>query len=387
MTNHRKKFALLTILSAVAMVGTIIAASATMPLSTIPSMRATDTELSLTLTKDNAVSYSAKANATYSGHYDNSLNFKTSQGNGVTVSVTNSTTSVNDSSNLGNIYADSALVINSEYGVSTNQFQSINSLTISSASTAARTVRLYFNGQETYESISVPARSSATFDATELGYKVRSLKLTGSSASEYQTIAISSLVLNYSCTNNPPQEISLESISVDASGAKTEFTVGETFTSEGIIVTANYSDFTHAVVTPTSISSPDMSSAGTKSVNISYTEGGVTKTTSYEIEVEDAPSGLSGTYAGTYTSIEFTSATQGTYIYGSERLYFTYSISGSTITFTYSSGNNTDFGSYRLFAGGDSPKPNASGSIVSSTQISVKTYNMFDSANQRTFTK
>ncbi len=387
MTNHRKKFALLTILSAVTMVGTIIAATATMPLSTIPSMRATDTELSLTLTKDNAVSYSAKANATYSGHYDNSLNFKTSQGNGVTVSVTNSVTSIESSSNLGNIYADSALVINSEYGVSTNQFQSINSLTISSVSTAERTVRFYFNGQETYESISVPARGSATFDATNLGYKVRSLKLTGSSASEYQTIAISSLVLNYSCINNPPQEVTLESISVDESGAKTEFTIGETFISEGIVVTANYSDFTHAIVSPTNISSPDMSSVGTKTVTVSYTEGGVTKTASYEIEVEDAASGLSGTYTGTSSSFEFTSATQGTYTYMDNIISFTYEISGSSITFTYVSGDNTSFGSYRLFAGGSSPKPNKTGVIVSSTEITVNTYTAWDTTNKRTFTK
>ena len=374
-------------LSAVTMAGTIVAVSGLLPSFSTASIRAADTELSLTLTKENAVSYSSKANATYSGHYDNTLTFRTRQGNIVTVSVVNSTTSITSSSNLGNLYAESSLTVTNQYGAGKKQFQAINSITVSSASTAARTARFYFNGDESYSSLSVPARDSATIDTSSLGSAVRAFTCTGSMASEYSTIAVTSIVINYSCSNDYDEDATLSSISVDASGAKTEFTVGDSFTSEGIVVTATYSDLSHAEVTPTSVSSPDMSTAGTKTVTVSYTEGGITKTDTYDIEVEEPAAGLSGTYAGMYTSIEFTSSTQGTYIYGSERLYFTYSISGTAITFTYVSGDNTSFGSYRLFAGGSSPLTNATGSILSSTQISVKTYNMFDSANTRTFTK
>lgn len=103
--------------------------------------------------------------------------------------------------------------------------------------------------------------------------------------------------------------------------------------------------------------------------------------------------GLSGKYDfvsdfyGYISSLTFTSSTQGNYTYSGETLYFTYSISDTTITFTYVSGDNTGFGTYRLFAGGTSPTPNATGKVVSDTQITVKTYNTFGTATTRTFNK
>ena len=101
----------------------------------------------------------------------------------------------------------------------------------------------------------------------------------------------------------------------------------------------------------------------------------------------DEPTGLTGTYTGMYTSLSFDTNSSGTYIYGSEKLYFSYVVDGTKITFTHVSGDNTSFGSYRLFAGGSSPKPNSTGTVVSDSSISVKTYDMFDSATSRTFTK
>lgn len=387
MENKRRKTLIMVSALFVLTVTSAILIHSAQPLSLIGRASGEINPYSITLSKENAVSYSSSANATYSSHYDNTASFKTSQGNGITVSVSNSTTSINSSSNLGNLYAQSSLSVNSEYATAGKSFQKINSITITSVSTAARTVRFYFNGSDSYESISVPARSSATFDATTLAYNVRSLVITGSSASEFSTIAVASIEINYSCSSDYSDHVVLSSLSVDASGAKTEYTPGETFSSEGIIVRAIYSDFSQLVVSPTSISSPDMSSVGEKIITVTYTEAGITKTADYTITISEAPSGLSGTYVGTYTSIEFISTTTGAYIYGNERLYFTYTISGSKITFTYSSGDNTNFGSYRLFAGGSSPTANSTGSILSGTQISVKTYNMFDTATSRTFTK
>ena len=198
--------------------------------------------------------------------------------------------------------------------------------------------------------------------------------------------SISKLIIEYSC--NSSVEPVLSGISLSGS-YKTEFSVGDSFDTTGLVVTAtyDYGGSPRDVTSSCEISSPDMFTTGEKQIEVSYTEGSVTKYAYYSINVSEASSGLSGTYSGTYTSIEFTSGTQGTYIYGSERLYFTYVVSESSITFTYVSGDNTSFGSYRLFAGGSSPKANATGVINSASSISVKTYNMFDSATNRTFTK
>ena len=82
-----------------------------------------------------------------------------------------------------------------------------------------------------------------------------------------------------------PIACALTSISLNTTGVTKDFTTGDTFSSAGLIVTANYSNCSSKTVTPTSISSPDMSSAGNKTVTVSYTESGVTKTATYQITV------------------------------------------------------------------------------------------------------
>lgn len=97
----------------------------------------------------------------------------------------------------------------------------------------------------------------------------------------------------------------LESIAV--SGQTTTYTVGDTFEFDGT-VTATYSDGSKKTVSPTSVSKPDMTTAGTKEVTVSYTEGEVTKTAQYDITVNAA-----ATHAGTaddpYTVAEAMAAT------------------------------------------------------------------------------
>ena len=65
----------------------------------------------------------------------------------------------------------------------------------------------------------------------------------------------------------------------------TEFEVGGTFSYEGLVVTAHYDDSSSKVVTPTSVSTPDMSSTGNKTVTVSYTEEETTKSETYQITV------------------------------------------------------------------------------------------------------
>ncbi len=87
-----------------------------------------------------------------------------------------------------------------------------------------------------------------------------------------------------------PVTATLESITV--TGQKTAFSVGDTFTHDTAVVTATYSDGSHKDVTSSAVfSTPDMTTAGTKEVTVSYTESGVTKTDKYNITVSEPVSG------------------------------------------------------------------------------------------------
>ena len=80
---------------------------------------------------------------------------------------------------------------------------------------------------------------------------------------------------------------------IAVSGQKTEFTVGDAFTHDTAVVTATYNDnSTKNVTASATFSEPDMSTAGTKEVTVSYTEGGVSKSTSYNITVSEAATGV-----------------------------------------------------------------------------------------------
>ena len=82
-----------------------------------------------------------------------------------------------------------------------------------------------------------------------------------------------------------PEPVTLSSISI--SGQTTSFTVGDTF-SFGGTVTAHYSDERTAnVTTSASFTGYDLSSAGNQTVTVSYTEGNITRTTTYDITVNE----------------------------------------------------------------------------------------------------
>lgn len=95
-------------------------------------------------------------------------------------------------------------------------------------------------------------------------------------------------------------DVVLTKISVDTTSATTSYTVGDTFSKDGIVITATYSDNSTKDVTSSATveSSVNTSVAGTYSVNISYTEGegdnAVTKFASYTVTVKDkvVPSSL-----------------------------------------------------------------------------------------------
>ena len=82
--------------------------------------------------------------------------------------------------------------------------------------------------------------------------------------------------------------VTLDSIAVTSPPAKTAYNTGEALNLSGLVVTAAYSDGTNAAVTGYTATPADgstLDTAGTISVTISYTEGGVTKTTAFEVQV------------------------------------------------------------------------------------------------------
>ena len=91
-------------------------------------------------------------------------------------------------------------------------------------------------------------------------------------------------------------------VSIAVSGQTTTYNVGDSFSFDGTCI-ATYDDESTKTVTPTSVSSPDMSTAGTKTVTVTYTEGDVTVTTTYEIVVNVVKTATSLTWsADSYTA-------------------------------------------------------------------------------------
>ena len=78
----------------------------------------------------------------------------------------------------------------------------------------------------------------------------------------------------------------LESIAVTTHPTKTTYEYGDTFSSSGMVVTATYSDGARANVTGYTTSPSTMSKVGKQTVTVSYTERGVTKTTTLSVTVE-----------------------------------------------------------------------------------------------------
>ena len=90
--------------------------------------------------------------------------------------------------------------------------------------------------------------------------------------------------ISYTCST-PSGDPVLESIELDTTNVNKVFTVGDTFSYSGLVVTAFYSDDSSQVITSGyTVTSPDMTTPGTKEVNVEY-EG---KEESYEIIVNPA---------------------------------------------------------------------------------------------------
>ena len=131
--------------------------------------------------------------------------------------------------------------------------------------------------------------NTITFNATTkeavIGCNSRTLRRNSSSTTYRYYTSGQSAVYLYKLA----QTCTLSSISLNTTSVQKTFCVGDAFNSTGLVTTAKYSGgCSDATVTPASVIVPSgaMNSAGTKTVTVSYTEGGVTKTATYTITVQ-----------------------------------------------------------------------------------------------------
>ena len=125
-------------------------------------------------------------------------------------------------------------------------------------------------------------------------------------------------------------EKSLASIELDTSAVQKTFTKGTTFNSTGLKVTAKYDDESTADVSASENVSveADLETEGSAKVTVSYTEGDVTKTAEYEIEV---------TATVSLSSIEIADSVKKTFALGD-----TFSTEGLAVTAKYSDATEVD---------------------------------------------
>ena len=246
-----------------------------------------------------------------------------------------------------------------------SDYVSMNSTRASSSTTAANN---YYPGTtgKTYTSTRFYKGNSLTI-APKAGYKITSVVFTATSDSYASALSgstwtnasatVNSKVVTVTPTNGAqsvtatiggicgftsvvvyyaenaggeePETKTLASITI--SGQTTAYTVGDEFEFDGT-VTATYSDGTTATVTPTSVSEPDMDAEGTKDVTVTYTEGGVTVETTYQINVSAADN---TDYSGTYAIVAYRNSESLYYYLTNEQT------SSSTVRLVAKSAGNT----------------------------------------------
>ncbi len=81
----------------------------------------------------------------------------------------------------------------------------------------------------------------------------------------------------------------LQSIEITAQPTKRAYVLNETFNPAGLVVVARYNVGAQKTLTSTeySVSAPDMTTTGTKTITVTYLEGGTTKTATFEITVSE----------------------------------------------------------------------------------------------------
>ena len=93
----------------------------------------------------------------------------------------------------------------------------------------------------------------------------------------------------------------LESIAITTQPSKTVYEYGDNFASAGMVVRATYSDGATANVTGYTCSPTSLNTVGTQTITVSYTERGITKTTTLSVTVERKSISTLPSQSGTLT--------------------------------------------------------------------------------------
>lgn len=189
--------------------------------------------------------------------------------------------------------------------ITVNAVKSLSSISISGYTTSFVEGDTFSFGGVVTANYDDSTSSNVTSSATFTGYNMTTLG--------QQTVTISYTYRNvtktayYSVTINAG---TLSSISV--SGQTTIYTKNAAFSFDGTC-TATFANGYQKVVTPTNVSSPDMTTGGNKTVTISYTYNSKTVSATYEITVN----AYRDVYEMTYSSLGSVSYTSGSESVGS----------------------------------------------------------------------
>lgn len=275
----------------------------------------------------------------------------------------------------GEFFDPTGLVITATYSDSTTRdisYTSDGGFTFSpSISTALTTsdtsVTITYGGKSTSQAITVSAAKTLS-SITISGYTTSftegdAFTFGGTVTAHYsdsssEDVTSSSTFTGYNMTNVGNQTVTVSYVhkgtmktqaygitvsagtlsSISVSGMTTEYVKNASFTFDGTC-TATFENGYQKAVTPTSVSSPDMTTGGNKTVTVSYTYNGKTKSTNYTIIVNAYRVVMEDTYS-VFASVTYPSNTQ---TYDSTKL--SVSTSGYTVIESNSirlgSGSNT----------------------------------------------
>lgn len=100
------------------------------------------------------------------------------------------------------------------------------------------------------------------------------------------TVYLESIAIRFTITETYDPTKILSSISLDTSKCKTEFNLFEEFSSEGLVVTANYENGETETVSPSQISGYDSNTAGEQTITVKYVEHQVSAEATYKVIVK-----------------------------------------------------------------------------------------------------
>lgn len=185
-----------------------------------------------------------------------------------------------------------------------------------------------------------------------------------------QTVTVSYTFKNVEATKTYNINVAagiLSSIAV--SGQTTTYQKNAEFSFDGVC-TATFENGYHKEVIPTSVSSPDMSKTGNKTITVSYTYNGKTETTEYIISVTSYREVIETTTTSIYCTYDFSSLSGTSEIKTTSGIQTCYSSSGGITSASVSSNSKTyaNNGYLRL----------ATGSATGSVAFNFGTFNITD---------